>query len=713
MYKLRKMRSRKILYSVSREHKQMLERTMRASYKEMINSASEKSVERNNVSQLNDSTNSSAMQEFQTMKSVDFSVLNYDMTDQFDQSCNNLSNTSDQTTDGNEDLKEFEDIETSLIDKELRFEEQLASIFIKTNISHVQAKEILKLLKTHPCFSNLPNDPRTVLNTPRTSSCIEEIAGGQYLHLGFEEGVKAILRVTSLDMIPNNLEIDFHIDGVSLYNVSNIQLYPIQIRLVNIHESKPEIVGIWKGLSKPRNAVELLKPFVDDVLKVRNNGIIFDGKRLTFSLRCFIADAVARAFILGHQGHKSRVPCSKCWITGESIRQGVMVYNGIEHRLRTNEEYTICLDGEHHVEGESSIARLSMDLVKQTVFDYMHLVCLGVMEKIFLAIIDGKYASSAKLSPSSIKMISNRLELAKLFCPREFARKPINVSKHRSFKATEYRQILLYTGPVIFHGLLNEATYLHFLLLHSAIRILVDAVSCRNTVMTDKAEMMLKIFVKRAAEHYGVEFLSYNVHGLLHLCNDVRNYGPLDSFSAFPYENNMTYFRKMCRKPNQQLQQIANRRYEEKQVHTTYSLIKNSIEVSGAHKNGPTLTIGSKFYLQYRNLLCKKFFLSLNGRDDTIILEDSSICILNNIIRDDQKYYLIVQKFNKVENFFHTLVQSSEIGFFHCSLLSDELIIINFDQVVGKCFKLILSNNVNQTRNSDDYIVVKILSSCN
>lgn len=145
----------------------------------------------------------------------------------------------------------------------------------------MQAKEILKLLRTYSCFSHFSKDPRTFLGTPHISYPFDDIAGGQYLHLGFEEGIRSILEVTPLNMIPNNLEIDFHIDGVSLYNVSHVQLYPIQIRVANIHQSKPEIVGIWKGFSKPANATELLKPFVEDVLKIKNNnGIIFNGKRL-------------------------------------------------------------------------------------------------------------------------------------------------------------------------------------------------------------------------------------------------------------------------------------------------------------------------------------------------------------------------------------------------------------------------------------------------
>ena len=43
-------------------------------------------------------------------------------------------------------------------------------------------------------------------------------------------------------------------------------------------------------------------------------------------------------------------------------------------------------------------------------------------------------------------------------------------------------------------------------------RILVDSISSRETETINKAEIMLKIFVKRIPEHYGLEFVSYNVN---------------------------------------------------------------------------------------------------------------------------------------------------------------------------------------------------------
>ncbi|XP_064482473.1 uncharacterized protein LOC135395158 [Ornithodoros turicata] len=58
-------------------------------------------------------------------------------------------------------------------------------------------------------------------------------------------------------------------------------------------------------------------------------------------------------------------------------------------------------------------------------------------------------------------------------------------------------------------------------------------------VQNDYATSLLSHFVDMFAELYGEHFVSYNVHGLLHLADDVKVRGPVDTFSAFPYENYM------------------------------------------------------------------------------------------------------------------------------------------------------------------------------
>ena len=36
----------------------------------------------------------------------------------------------------------------------------------------------------------------------------------------------------------------------------------------------------------------------------------------------------------------------------------------------------------------------------------------------------------------------------------------------------------------------------------------------------------------------------YNVHGLIHIAEDVKRFGPLDSYSAFPFENYLGHLKQ-------------------------------------------------------------------------------------------------------------------------------------------------------------------------
>lgn len=72
-------------------------------------------------------------------------------------------------------------------------------------------------------------------------------------------------------------------------------------------------------------------------------------------------------------------------------------------------------------------------------------------------------------------------------------------------------------------------------------------------------KIILLNFVKDSKKLYGSEFLVYNVHNLLHITNDVNIFRPLDTFSAFPFENNLGHTKKLMKKGNQTLQQLVNR----------------------------------------------------------------------------------------------------------------------------------------------------------
>ena len=174
----------------------------------------------------------------------------------------------------------------------------------------------MRALSSHYCFQNINISARAVLNTPRFPTSILEIAGGEYLHLGFQRGLISILQ-SPPSMIPDILQIDFNTDGITFDKKSKISMWPIQIKVANIHKSPAEVVGVYKDKGKATNATDFMKYFVDEVLLTLQDGIEFNGNSIPIVLRCFIADAPARAFVLGYLGHTSLVPCSRCWIRGE------------------------------------------------------------------------------------------------------------------------------------------------------------------------------------------------------------------------------------------------------------------------------------------------------------------------------------------------------------------------------------------------------------
>lgn len=127
------------------------------------------------------------------------------------------------------------------------------------------------------------------------------------------------------------------------------------------------------------------------------------------------------------------------------------------------------------------------------------------------------------------------------------------------WKATEFRQFLLYTGIIVLKDVLTEECYLNFLALSISMRILL---SKGNLKLLNYTSKLLKYFVKSFQYLYGVHFVSHNVHGVLHLCDDYVKYGALDACSTFPFENYMKQLKKMLRKHEKPLQQVI-RRYKE------------------------------------------------------------------------------------------------------------------------------------------------------
>ena len=203
---------------------------------------------------------------------------------------------------------------------------------------------------------------------------------------------------------------------------------------------------------------------------------------------------------------------------------------------------------------KSPLQVLPIGMVTQFPIDYMHCVCLGVMRKLLRAWVCSSFKC---LKPSNVNRISERLNSLKNEVPKDFCRKPRDLKELDRWKATEFRQFLLYTGPVVLQNILPSENYKNFLKLHIALRILLNQSTDRSLI--GMAGKLLDEFVSQCITLYGNQFLSYNIHALTHLAAEYVYFGSLDNVSAFPYESYLYHLKSLLRTPNKPLQQVARR----------------------------------------------------------------------------------------------------------------------------------------------------------
>lgn len=245
---------------------------------------------------------------------------------------------------------------------------------------------------------------------------------------------------------------------------------------------------------------------------------------------------------------------------------------------------------------------------------------------------------NVRLQFRKVRLISDKLEkLIKPYTPFEFQRKPRGLMFFRQWKATELRQLLLYSGPVIFKSIISPEIYNNFLVLHFAITLLISKKFCFQENYLEYAENLLKHFVATFRLIYGKHHSSHNVHGLLHLVYDVRNFGPLDTFSSFRYENFMQKLKVLIKKDDKPLQQIAKRLQEIDNYGIKSQHCKNievKISLKNKHANGPII---NGCIIQYSVLKLEGMTFDINSKANNCCeLTNGKIIIIDNFCYNEQ-----------------------------------------------------------------------------
>jgi hypothetical protein len=535
---------------------------------------------------------------------------------------------------------------------------ELAQWAVQHKIPHCAVSDLLTILRKYEPFNSLPKDSRTLLNTPK-STAVRNVTPGVYTHFGFEEGLVRILN--GLQLVPNELSVQINIDGLPISKSSSAQFWPI---LGSVAEVKSSVftIGLYFGDKKPEKVAEFLEEFVSEGIVLLGNGLKYKNKRIRVKVNSFICDAPARAYVKSIKGHTGFHGCGKCNTDGEYYERRV-VFPELSSALRTDESFRAKSDEEHHT-GDTILQKLPVNLIDQFPYEYMHLVCLGVVRKLIKLWLRGDFRVF-RLPSQEVEQLSNKLQnLSDCICC-EFARKPRSLRELDRWKATEFRQFLLYTGPVVLQNSLPSEHYNLFMCLHCAISILANKDTC--LVLNNYAKDLLTYFVQTFGSLYGRKHISYNVHGLIHLSGDVKTLGPLDTFSGFKFENHLGFIKKLLKKPNNPLQQIHRRLSEFQSVQNV--VLTTSIQsavYTRAHSRGPTAQKACD--RQYTVVSFNDYTIKVDEANCTCILSDRSIIKVYNIVTRNNVGFFIAKPFSALKPLFTSPCDSTLLNIYSATI---------------------------------------------
>ncbi|XP_076876019.1 uncharacterized protein LOC143525682 isoform X1 [Brachyhypopomus gauderio] len=368
-------------------------------------------------------------------------------------------------TESDESQKEMSETEET---ESLRH--RLSNWALTYGVSHIALTALLAIL----CFYHpeLPKDARTILRT-KTNYSVKEMCSGLYHYFGIVAALqKTLYKWKSTLANGTCLRLQVNIDGLPLFKSSKMQLWPILGLLVTVPMKEPVVIGLFSGIKKP-NSVTFLEDFVTELADLEK-GFDFEEKRFTLTLDSVICDTPARSFVKSTKSFNGYHGCDKCTQNGVYINNR-MTYPLVNCVNRTDESFSIRADEEHH-QGPHPFTGVNIGMVSQFPLDYMHLVCLGVVRRLINLWLKGPLC--VRLPSRLVDRISDSLLSFRAHIPDEFARKPRSLKEVDRWKATEFRQFLLYTGTVVLRDTLNPEVYSNFLLLSTAIAILV--LNCRR-----------------------------------------------------------------------------------------------------------------------------------------------------------------------------------------------------------------------------------------
>ncbi|KAL1394599.1 hypothetical protein pipiens_011842 [Culex pipiens pipiens] len=243
------------------------------------------------------------------------------------------------------------------------FRDHLKTWAITHQIKHTAVNSLLTILKTNIPDNVLPADARTLVKTPaKVQITHDDEMGGEYWHYGLQKVLTKVLMFSKNQSI-TKISLIVNIDGVPISKSSTSAFWPILVKIHEMDEIAPLVVGIFSGMYKPKDVNSFLRRFVDDMNVLLQHGISINNRAIEVTLRCFVCDTPARAMLRGVIGHNGYASCLKCVTEGEyCYSHGKMIFPELNAALRTDSAFRSRTYEGHHKHDSilEEITRLDM-----------------------------------------------------------------------------------------------------------------------------------------------------------------------------------------------------------------------------------------------------------------------------------------------------------------------------------------------------------------
>ena len=197
-----------------------------------------------------------------------------------------------------------------------------------------------------------------------------------------------------------NCPFTLYTDGISLFDKSNLSIWPIYMVFNNIpykyryNLSNICIVGIYFGNSKPDMQV-LFKKVFNPHLNVLNTLFFYRNMTIKFIFKFLVCDKPAKSMCLNFQSHNATYFCPICIAKSKNVSIDntrhifVPLSEMFNSEPRTHSGFlALAYSAEnlnkpdYGVKGNCFLSNIeSFDIIKSNLIDYMHSLCLGIVKK--------------------------------------------------------------------------------------------------------------------------------------------------------------------------------------------------------------------------------------------------------------------------------------------------------------------------------------------